>query len=1212
MPDATNHHYLPSLDPQSDGGVPMPGTSSHWQKRDASLLQSIEKGITVDDSARARGVSSVPDVWARAVLFQTALGDSSHPLYARTLADWRGLLSLLALREVYGYDVEIVPVPLSGGGKLPAALRALAPPPVELQPGTSYDWTDVLLIRLEGIPVGAFSPGSLVYTATGYRDRLRAHFEPEGGEPRKRPDCLAADYSLVAPTKASDEHSAHFVAEYVYVLVEALGVLWKSGTDEQRNSQPRSTHRIVELLEAWLSEFRNAFGINPGDDINAPEVETAQKLPSRKSAADWPKMTEYAVYRATLLPLVADEPPPPGDIDAIRRYVQRKSTIFLRHKRNHAGLQGVVVVHKDTLMEGARIWGLRRLASLGETVPEVLDTHFNAHSGTSIGGEDLERLGAVWVRPERYFLTDVLLAPRDGTRALASDEQAANAGGEFVLPFRREVLEFFGPEDIQAVLKPRFEHQRDGGVKFSFDLPVGEHPNLPDSDDGQNTASTGGFGDGWGDGGGTTTRTEPGITVERVYRTKRNGDPDDGSGSIQKVDLPVLDLFPNYLGPSWRRYWLFQSDADRFVCRPYAHGAATDARDRKDEVDGLERSARITEVHGDDPFPDGVEILAANGTRGGLIITKRPLWDESGVSGKWVVGIDFGTSNTNVSKRPGGNGSNNPVEGWTADFPSHLRTLAADPADRRDDLLQAFFVPNRRVEFPAPTLLDIRSPNPEAGRALLDYFAHFPERYTWAPRVRTDIKWDPEDDRVTEFYLESILLLILMEVTRNRVKSVDLRYTYPKAFSKGEVDVLEGEWERTLQALTTPGSPVAAVGAVPNQTVSVSDPSHESEGHMVGIYFSSKSAIEDDRQLAKTSRAVCVDVGGGTTDLALLYDGPGEGPIVYDSSIKMAGRDIAEYIARRPQLREVLFTDEAEAALRDAQTDRKLFSARLNGILRREADRIPDQLNRQATNPGVVRLRQLIALKFGALAFHVGTVLGAAERHGVAPGLTQKLKEGGISIHWGGNGGQLARWIDFGRYRPDGLAAKILNGLLYYALKDAEATPNVSMLLQAQSPSPKGEAVKGVAVYEGVGGTTRGDNSDVILDDEPGGDGAAPSVDGVICGETITLTDGTEVGFLDPITLSTLFDGDRTRFARSSGDRLRRFVDLFNRLGAKFDLITADTKMPDDDATIMAITEKAQDHYVQMQDRKETQRSVEPVFITEVRELMGHVASSSR
>jgi hypothetical protein len=1189
-PVEPNHHYLPSLGPESN--VPMPPTSAHWSAQPSGLLQAVGNGIAVDDSATARGVSSVPDVWARAVLFQAALRPS-HPLHAQAVADWRGLLSLLALREVYGYDVEVVPVNLTGGGKLPAALRTLAPPPVELEPGKPYGWTDVLLVRLEGVPIGAFSPGSLVYTATGYRDRLRAHYEPEGGEPRKRPDCLDADYGLVAPTKASDEHSAHFVAEYVHDLYQTCSSALSGAPEAQR---------ISELLDAWLKELRNAFGYNPQERINAPEVKTAQTLPSRGSAADWPGMAGYGIYRAALLPLVPDE---------IDDGPFRKSSIFLRHKRNHTDLRGVVVVHKDTLTEGARVWGLRRLASLGETVQDALDTHFNAPRGSSIGGEDLARLDAAWVRPERYFLTDVLLAPRDVTKALASDEQAANAGGEFVLPFRREVLEFFGPEDIQSVLRPRFEHQRDGGVKFSFDLPVGDHPDLAPSGDGQFGAPPaggfggGGFGEAWGSGGGPAARSEPGITVERVYRVKREGDPDDGSGAIQKVDLPVLDLFPDYLGPSWRRYWLFQSDADRFDCRPYAHGAAVDGRDRKDVVDGVERSARVTEVHGDDPFPDGVEVRAANGIPGGLLVTKRPLWDESGVSGQWVVGIDFGTSNTNVSKRQG----SNPVEGWAADFPSHLRTLTADPAGRRDDLLQAFFVPNRRVEFPAPTLLDIRSPNPGAGRAVLDYFALFPDGYTWAPRIRTDIKWDAEGSRVTEFFLESVLLLILMEVTRNRVKSVDLRCTYPKAFSAGEVEVLKGEWERTLQALTTPGNPAAAVGAVPNQTVSVSEPSHHSEGRMAGTYFSSDSAIEDARQRAKTSRAVCVDVGGGTTDLALLYDGD----IVYDSSIRMAGRDIAEYIALRPRLREALFTDEAQAALKDAQTDRKLFGARLNGVLRRETDRIPDQLNRQAANPDVVRLRQLIALKFGALAFHVGTVLGAAEKHGVAPGLAQKLKEGGISVHWGGNGGQLATWIDFGRYRPDGLAAKILNGLLYYALSDAEAVPNGSMLLQAQSPSPKGEAVKGVAVYEGVGETTGGGGvPDFLLDDEPGGDGAARSIDGVISGETITLTDGCTVGFLDVVNLATLFDGDKTRFARSSGDRLRRFVDLFNRLGAQFDLITADTKIPDNDATITAITEKAQDRYVQMQDRKESQRSVEPVFITEVRELMRHVASSTR
>ncbi|MEL7361443.1 MAG: hypothetical protein AAFN13_05175, partial [Bacteroidota bacterium] len=568
-------------------------------------------------------------------------------------------------------------------------------------------------------------------------------------------------------------------------------------------------------------------------------------------------------------------------------------------------------------------------------------------------------------------------------------------------------------------------------------------------------------------------------------------------------------------------------------------------------------------------------------------------------------GVDFGTSNTNVSRRVG----SNPVEGWTADFPAMLRSLTADPAGHRDVLLQAFFVPNRRVTFPIPTLLDIRHANPESdeARLLLHYFAHFPAGYTWGQRIRTNIKWDDPGQRVTEFFLEALLFLILAEATHARIRTLDLRCTYPKAFSSGQLTVLQNEWDKTLRALTDSDSAHAAVAPVRGQSVTISDPSHYSEGRMATVFFSSASAIADARQRANTSRAMCVDVGGGTADLALLYDGD----IVYDSSIRLAGKDVAKFLIRKPRLRERLFTEGGEAALRAAEDNEHLFGARLNGVLRREHARIPDELTRHAADPDVRRLRQIIALKFGALAFHSGTILGAAAKHQVAPELASRLLEGGISVHWGGNGSQLASWIDFGKYRPDGLAGTLLNNLLYFSLRDAEATPNDRMLMQAQSPRPKSEAAGGVAVYDGVGGgPSIATSSTIIIEDETGPGASASRIEGVICGENITLAGGREVDFLDPITLSDLFDGDRTRFENSSGDRLKRFVDLFNKLGTKLDLLDADSRIPDDDATMLSIAQRAREHYVQMQDKRESARSVEPVFIIEVRTLIDYLASA--
>ncbi len=1198
-----NHHFLPSLDPDAGGGgVPMPGTAAQWVDRPSGLLQSIANGISVDDSATTRGVSSVPDVWARALLFQSALRPT-HPLHTQAVADWRGLLSLLALREIYGYDVEVVPVSLTGSGKLERALRSLAPASVDLQPNTPYAWTDVLLVRLDGISIGAFSPGSLVYTATDYRDRLRAHYEPDKAPPRKRPDCLGADYSLLAPTRATDEHSAHFVAEYVHDLYQSCSQML-SGVPEAQ--------RISELLEAWLAELRLAFGYNPQDRINAPEVKVSPALPTRRSAADWPRMAAYGVYHAALRPIIPDEDSG-DDPDA----VLRKSSLFLRHQRNHSAYRGVVVVHKDTLSAGARVWGLRRLASLGETVQGALDTHFNAPSGRSIGGEDLAPHKAAWIRPERFFLTDVLLAPREGTHALANGEVAANAKGEYVLPFRREVLEFFGPEAIQTVLAPRFDRQSDGSVKFSFRLPVGAHPDLAPTGDGQaGIPPRGGFDDGaaaaFSTSVGAPAQTEPGITVERLYRVRRDGDPDDGSGAIQKVDLPVLDLFPDYLGPSWRRYWLFQSDRDRFDCRPYAQSAAVEIRERKEPVDGTQRSVRITEVHGDDAFPDGVEIRAANGTPGGLIVTKRSSLAEGGVAGGWTVGIDFGTSNTNVAIMPDGGGA----VGWTIDFPAMLRMLTADPAGRRDDLLQAFFVPNRTISFPISTHLDPRVTDLPGGRPFIDYLPDFPRGFRWRDRVRTHIKWDEENDRVTRFFLEPLLLLLLAEATRNRIATLRLRCTYPKAFTLGMQQVFRNEWDETVRALIdaphTPAdeqNPQAAVRPVANQSVSVLGPDFYSEGKMAGHFFAHVVAASK----ADAAKAICIDVGGGTSDIALIYDG---GKIVFDSSVRMAGGTVSDLLAKRPPLRKALFSQAAQDTLTEALSNPvrapKLFSATLNEVLRAERGEIPGRLNKGYQDPEVIRLRQMIALQFGALAFYAGTIIGAVGRHGVATNLASLVREGGISLHWGGNAGQLVTWIDHGRYSPDGLAAQFLNGLVHYALIDAETPAGGGLLQQAQSPAPKSESAYGAPHFNGspdTMGIVKNAGVAYVLADEPDGAPSEARIEGVIAGENFTLLGTAEpVGFRDVISDGVMFTPDgSTRFDKSSGDRIRRFIDLYNRLGNQLGLVTAATKAPDDAVTMQQITGAVRSRYQSMQGWSEEKRSVEPVFITEVRELIDRV-----
>jgi hypothetical protein len=258
----------------------------------------------------------------------------------------------------------------------------------------------------------------------------------------------------------------------------------------------------------------------------------------------------------------------------------------------------------------------------------------------------------------------------------------------------------------------------------------------------------------------------------------------------------------------------------------------------------------------------------ASGDAWGLILVERPPQDTQGLSKTWRVGIDFGTSNTNVFRQ---SSTADQAERWTFDFPKYLRRLTASPYDTREEFLKAFFLPDRAVDLPIPTALrifdDSRKEHP-----LLDYFIFFTTAYQLPGNVKTNIKWDEERERKTEYFLESLLFLILVETTAERIAEVQLACSYPKAFSDENLSVFKGEWERTFKKLLEGSERVLdrkqQAGAT-NKITIVSDdrseiePEYEIEGVAAGQYFADPRTIQNPKDRANIqTAAVCLDVGG--------------------------------------------------------------------------------------------------------------------------------------------------------------------------------------------------------------------------------------------------------------------------------------------------------------------------------------------------------------
>ncbi|MEO0557403.1 MAG: hypothetical protein AAF170_04380, partial [Bacteroidota bacterium] len=712
------------------------------------------------------------------------------------------------------------------------------------------------------------------------------------------------------------------------------------------------------------------------------------------------------------------------------------------------------------------------------------------------------------------------------------------------------------------------------GVLFSFSLPVG----------------------------GTEER------IERIYRHK---DAADGEGSVLKRALPILELFPTYLGPSWRRYYLMQED-DGTRVRPIVYGDAETAERQRatDPASGdPERRVWLTETSGDDAFPDGLAVFGAEGDPQGLVLIGRNRPLSPGLSGSWTVGVDFGTSNTNVFRR---SSESDRAERWVFDFPKMLRSISNADGPKRAAYLETFLVPNERVELPVPTTLRLFE-STQRDRAVLDFFILFSSRYRLPATAYSNLKWD-QTDRLTEFFLESLMTLVLMDAVDQDVAAVDVLYSYPKAYSAHQKAVVEAEWEhKVFQRLFEGERRVLTRKSGSESKIDVQLREPVLEGVAAGEFFASELTIDEPLQVAdKHLAALCLDVGGGTTDISLWH----RDEIAFDASVLLAGEQIATYLMRTPRVREFLFSPDAALALDEVDSKPKEFAARLNLILKREEEQVRGRLIEHVNRRDVVWLRQLIAFEFGAIAYYAAALLGAADKTPNGKGVLDQIAQTGIKLHWGGNAAKLITWIDLGTYKTDGLAARLLSGVFFQGLKDLGVRPD--QLAQLQSPGHKSEAAGGLVVMpdpttlaaSGDGSTnpfeldlddapsSMSDFDDFVLEEE---ESVAESE--VLTGETIRVA-GQEIDFTDSISNAQLYDGTRTLFEGSTLQRLTRFVQVFNAFGVKFGLFPDDMKIPLDRATAQHIGNKIRRAFTDAEKLGASSRILEPMFITEIKELM--------
>lgn len=148
-----------------------------WKETDINFLQGLANSLDCGESIKDMGsVDSIPDMWARPLLFKMALFDLEPTkqfvtgLHEKVRGEWRALLAMLALKNFKQLDLKAEQVNLlEDNSDLAQILKSLAPQ--ESLTGNKTAWlTDIYVIYFNGLPIAMTSPTTLVTCAADYEN----------------------------------------------------------------------------------------------------------------------------------------------------------------------------------------------------------------------------------------------------------------------------------------------------------------------------------------------------------------------------------------------------------------------------------------------------------------------------------------------------------------------------------------------------------------------------------------------------------------------------------------------------------------------------------------------------------------------------------------------------------------------------------------------------------------------------------------------------------------------------------------------------------------------------------------------------------------------------------------------------------------------------------------------------------------------------------
>lgn len=403
-------------------------SAGKWDARTGQNLDDLRKSLKVTP-ARIQ-INSIPDVWARPLLFEMALFDPSHALHHRTLGEWRGLLAMIALKAVKGIgslslrpiQVSVNPNPAQNTHFLDAAAKML--PRSTINPNTSFANSYIFLIH-DGFrerAIGMTSPTTLVFTSTHYFDHISG-IQWFNGEHLEDPVHHLS--SIEKPALSS--------------WLNNLRVSLHSLT-----SVPGTDNAILNSLTGLIDSFTRDLGVTA-----TPFVAAAQGLNISPA---------HGVFTFLNSPAA----PPPA----------AASPVKLIKSAGRSAKSEIMIVDRELPLQ----WGMaaNQIHVANKTLSDVLppghpDGMHTTFAGTALTGVE------VWNASE--FFTERLSAFRvpnvfPGTKEEIWVNNERPTDLSLILPIKEKLLEYLSPDDIISRLA--FSRGAAGDVTVTLRLSLGD------------------------------------------------------------------------------------------------------------------------------------------------------------------------------------------------------------------------------------------------------------------------------------------------------------------------------------------------------------------------------------------------------------------------------------------------------------------------------------------------------------------------------------------------------------------------------------------------------------------------------------------------------------------------------------------------------------------------------------------------------------------